>query len=81
MRYVYQRNIERIQANRNLNVAIMHTIRASESPSAIAASLKPPPLKGIDDSHEKKTSGSLVQPDRCTRQPASNNAQLSIYTQ
>lgn len=54
----------------------MCTIRASASPSAIAASLKPPPEKGIDDSHCKKTSGSRVQPERCTRIPASNDAKL-----
>ena len=48
----------------------VHTIRASASPSAIAASLKPPPAKGIAESHCKKISISLVQPVRCTRQPA-----------
>lgn len=74
-------NTKRIQPNKNLNVDNMHTIRASESPSAIAASLKPPPLNGIEDSHRKKTSGSLVQPVRCTRQPACNDAQQSEYTQ
>ena len=79
--YKYEMNIERIQANRKLNVDSMHTTRASASPSAITASLKPPPLKGIDDSHMKKTSGSLVQPVRCTRQSASNDDELSKHIQ
>jgi hypothetical protein len=59
----------------------MHTIKASASPSAIAASLKPPPEKGIDDSHCKKTSGSLVHPVRCTRIPASSDAKISKNTE
>lgn len=47
----------------------MRTISASASPSAIAASLKPPPEKGIAESHCIKISTSLVHPVRCTRHP------------
>lgn len=56
---------------------MQHTIRASESPSAIAASLKPPPEKGMALSQSKKLSTSLVQPLLCTRQPAKCKAQYN----
>ena len=54
----------------------MHTISASASPSAIAASLKPPPEKGIAESHCMKISTSLVHPVRCTRHPEKREVEI-----
>lgn len=45
------------------------TINASARPSAVAASLKPPPANCMDESQCKKISTSLVQPLLCTKQP------------
>jgi hypothetical protein len=41
--------------------------------------LKPPPAKGIADSHCKKISTSLVQPLRCTRQASQRSGYSVSY--
>lgn len=54
----------------------MCTMSASASPSAIAASLKPPPEKGIAESHCIKISTSLVHPVRCTKHPEKRKVKI-----
>lgn len=60
-----------------------HTIRTSASPSAIAASQKPPPLKLIADNHSRNMFMFFVQPLLCIKHAAQlhkANLRIEIYT-